>query len=618
MNASRKIHCGGVAAVVLAVVYFNNVAAQSKEAEKVVVFCDEQRTIALLEKQVAEAKTFDAPGTAIPVMVAAADLLWNYDERKSRSIFTDAFEKSKIEFGKTGDQTRQDGKLLIGISDQRITVLNAISKRDVEWGLRLVKDLAPDSAASEEGKATSESSSRAKSAQRRKLNEKIASLAAGLEATNQEAAIRMMRSSFQYPASMFDLFFFFQLAKSNKTAADQLFKEAISAYATGSVDDLLYLSAYPFGLPLNIGPTTGGYTRYAVPPGFTPDPSLQQFFITTMFQLFSKRIEDRPAEQVKPTSTSVAEQIYTAVSALEPFIAQHFPEYLDGTATLKSQAVTMISDRTRQEAESEGRAAFAGEAPKNSESFEKAVEGAEKNVNVQQRDYTIVQLVIRMGSREPIDSLLKAIEKISDADVRKQLLNWAYFVKTQSLITDNQLNEAVRLAQKVEEVDQRAFLMTQIAEEGVKEFNDRARAIDLLDQAAKTASQAPNTAAKARALMGIAALYSQFDALKAADVMSSAVKAINVLPDADLSYSMIIRRIESKTYAMFTGAPAPGFTLEASFREFGKRDFNGALWVAEKLDDRPRRATAIISLVTECLTRPPGEKKPATAGKPNK
>lgn len=387
-----------------------------------------------------------------------------------------------------------------------------------------------------------------------------------------------------------------------------MFKEAISAYATGSVDDLLYLSAYPFGLQRNIGPTTGGYTLYVVPPGFAQDPSLQQVYIATMFQLFSKRLEENPALQVK-TTYSVAEQIYTAVSALEPFIAQHFPAYLDGTATLKSQAVTMIPDRTRQRAESTGRTAFDGEAPKNSESFEKAVEGAEKNTNVQQRESTIVQLVIHRGWREPIDSSLKAIEKISDADVRKQLLNWVYFLKTQSLITENQLNEAVQMAQKVEEVDQRAFLMTQIAEEGVKKFNDRARATDLLDQAAKTASQAPNTAAKARALMGIAALYSQFDALKAADVMSSAVKAINVLPDADLSYRAIIRRIESKTYSMFASAPAPGFSLESSFREFGKRDFNGALWIAEKLDDRPRRAIAIFSLVSECLEKNSGEGK---------
>src|SRR5882724_6735117 len=99
MNASRNIHFGGVAAAVLVVLFSNNVAAQGKETGKVVVFCDEQRAIALLEKQVAEAKTFDAPGTAVPVMVAAADLLWNSDERKARSIFTDAFEKSKIEFG---------------------------------------------------------------------------------------------------------------------------------------------------------------------------------------------------------------------------------------------------------------------------------------------------------------------------------------------------------------------------------------------------------------------------------------------------------------------------------------------------------------------------------------
>jgi hypothetical protein len=96
------------------------------------------------------------------------------------------------------------------------------------------------------------------------------------------------------------------------------------------------------------------------------------------------------------------------------------------------------------------------------------------------------------------------------------------------------------------------------------------------------------------------------------------MKTINVLPDADLSHCTIIRLIESKTYAMFASAPAPGITFDSSFREFGKRDFNGALWMAEKLDDRPRRATAIISLVTESLTRQTGDKKPATAGKPNK
>jgi hypothetical protein len=78
-------------------------------------------------------------------------------------------------------------------------------------------------------------------------------------------------------------------------------------------------------------------------------------------------------------------------------------------------------------------------------------------------------------------------------------------------------------------------------------MSDKARAAELLDEVLTAASKAPLTDVRARAQLGVAHLYVEFEGLRSLEVVGDAVKTINQLKDPDLAGTFLTRRIEGKT-----------------------------------------------------------------------
>ena len=100
-------------------------------------------------------------------------------------------------------------------------------------------------------------------------------------------------------------------------------------------------------------------------------------------------------------------------------------------------------------------------------------------------------------------------------------------------------------------MDYRALLSFEIAGAALKKLNDRARAIELLDAVASDAEKAPDTPAKARALLGAAHLYADFDVTRASQVLRAAVKVVNQLPDPNFSFETIGRELGNKVFTIY-------------------------------------------------------------------
>lgn len=100
----------------------------AQQAQKSV--CDEERAVLLAEKQVEEVSMLDQPQKQIAVMVRAADVLWNAQPASARKIFSDAFDLAEKLFKEKGDESRQEGRSLTLLPDQRFVVMRAIAKRD--------------------------------------------------------------------------------------------------------------------------------------------------------------------------------------------------------------------------------------------------------------------------------------------------------------------------------------------------------------------------------------------------------------------------------------------------------------------------------------------------------
>ena len=244
--------------------------------------------------------------------------------------------------------------------------------------------------------------------------------------------------------------------------------------------------------------------------------------------------------------------------------------------------------------------------------FDSLIEEIERETTPEKRERLIANAAQAAESVPQLEQVETLAQKIGESEARRQLSNWLNFKRTQLLVKDGRLDEAKTVADKIDELDHRAILYFEIAREGTKKLEDKKRARELLDEVATAAGKAPNTDVKARTLLGITHLYAAFDALRAAEVMSDAVKTINTLDDPDLSMGFILRRIEGKNFSVYSGYNVPGFNLENSFQELGPRDFDGALALARNLTNRALRATAILGLSAQCLE---AASKPATPTK---
>jgi hypothetical protein len=575
--------------------------------------CDQQRAIALVQQQAADAKSFERPVGQITVMTRAAELLWPYNQEAARAIFADAFQLATTHFLAKGDEAKHEGRAaMIILPDQRVVVMRAIARRDAEWARKLALEAAEDTRRAAETKSTPAPKVLGVQSPGYKLLE----LASSLLKINQPVALELIRKSFAYPANVTQARLLYELASSNRTLADQLAREAVTAYAqNGTTEDLSFVSVYAFGLAGAISPLTM-LMHYTVPQNFEPDAALQELTLKA-YLARAETILKNPEQYAENPDKFWPEtmQMLVALTTLETLAAQRFPSYAERISALKLSMHTANNEKEQQ------RAADFLQSQRDQEKeskFDSLIEEIERETKPEKKERLIANAAQAAESVSQLEQVESLAQKIGESEARQQLSNWLNFKRAQLLVKEGQLDEAKRVADRVDELDSRAILYFEIAREAIKKLEDKRRAQELLDEVASAARKAPNTPVKARTLLGITHLYAAFDALRAADVMSDAVKTINTLDDPDLSMGFILRRIEGKNFSVYSGYNVPGFNLENSFQELGPRDFDGALSLARNLTDRAQRATAILGLSAQCLEQTQKPAAPVKSDAPQK
>jgi hypothetical protein len=579
-------------------------AAQSQPKEqtpKQQVFCDRARAVALVEAQLSEAKMFADPVKRIAVMTHAADLLWPFEPQTAHDTFADAFDLAVKDFRDQGSEPKKQNGMAAPKVDRRFAVMSAIARRDPAWARTLAEGVAEEKkrAAEEAANATNAASDNADGERgRSSIAENTLGLAQSLLPVDRGSALALARGTFRYPASYTLMLFLFKLAETDQAAADALYREALGAYADRTAGDLVYLSVYPFALnrepaivPVRI--------YYATPPNFSPAPQLREMFLEVLFRQVETKFkmpEVAPAEGADANTEQA--QLLTTLTLLEPQIARLTPSLLERALALKGDASAAASAQSRSRAEG-----FADFTRDNDEEglFDRSAEKAERETNPAKHDYFIATMVNSARGDEEFRRAEKSLEEVSDSSLRDKLASYLYFRWTQQAVSDGKLNDATRLSRKVDELDYRALLSFQIAEAALKRLNDHARAIELLESVAADALKAPDTPEKARALLGVAHLYANFDAVRAADVLRAAVKVVNLLPNQDFDSDRIGRQLGNDFFQMYAMYKTPGIRLENVFRELGARDFESALSAANGLDDKNLRAAALLSVAEKCL-----------------
>ena len=570
------------------------VSAQKKSATPTSSLCTRDYAIDTTKSQILQSRTFDNVVQRVGILLRAADLLWPQQRDKALATFTEAFELAVEHFKETGDEVRRVSQsqfaARVVLPDQRFKVISAIARRDPATARKLSEQILQQNARDAEQKSAADDQSA------RRTNEKLLTVAYELLKTDAATAFTFARYSFRYPATLQLPGFLYELSKTNKSSADQLYAEALAAYRTAPMDQFLYLSSYPFGNSREAGEMPG-YTIYAVPADFVPNQSLQRQFVQTLLARIEAALAEPPAVPAESYRYSEQAQMWLALTRLEKQIESTLPDLFDATVRAKEKLSPLLTASVRPRVQA---ALDRDNAPKRS--FDELVEAAEKVDDVNRRDRELTMAITGSSKGQTVERVINVIDKISDTGVRAPLLNWFYYFRTQELIASKQLVEARRLATKVAELDQRAYLFTRIAEESLKESKDKSEAHDLLNEIANDVAKAPKTIVAARALLALAYLYAKIDTNRGVEELGKAVNTINALESPDFSQQFVMMKIEGKTFGSYAAFSTPGFNPENAFREMGKLDFDGSLVQSANFSDKSLRALTTLSVIEPCFS----------------
>jgi hypothetical protein len=578
-----------------------NASAQKKPEAPVSQLCTRNSALDIIQQQSSGAKTFDNPVQRIAVMVRAADLMWPYQPTKARVIFTEAFDAAALDFKEKGDQTVRDGRLPIGLPDQRYLVIGAIAKRDPEWARKLTDQVI------EETKSEAATDAAKESANPLQKAEKLFGVALSLVPTDVNSALVFGRMTFRQPASLYLPLFTYKLAENNKALADTFYAEALAAYSNSPMDQFLYLSSYPFANDREVGEMPA-WMGYKVPASVTPNPILQRAFMQVLLRqaqaLSTKTTEARPGARY-----SEAAQIWMALSRLENKVQTFVPDLSPALQEARGSMFVLMSQKDQQRT-----AANLEEPPK--QTFAEKIEAAEKQTDPGRRESGIALAILGAAKDEPLEVVVAAADKLDDLGLRAQVLSRLYFNYSQEALKNKQFDEARRLASKVEQLDHRAYLYSTIVSESIKAAKNDVEIREILEEVLAVTAKAPNTEVKARALLAVAYLFAKVDAIRGVGILGDAIKTINQIENPDFSRDRLMTKIEGKQFGSYSVLNTPGFNPENAFREMSSFDFDGLLYQAGQFTNKSLRSMTTLALVEPCLLQT-SPKKPAAKASPS-
>ena len=595
--------------------------AESKESKEAEITAQHQRGLSLVREAAQESVSFDDKRSAARVQAQAADLLWKQDPSAARELFEKAFDTAVAHYNDTKDDNleRVSGSSSVGRADVRLEVIRMLGRHDAELSKRLTdryveekkreteerrlqnQNKAPG-AAGNQGKAPGAGSERLFGPTDPTSGD-LLQAARSLFETDMKVALQLVQRAFANGVPQSAPSFLPELARRDRKAADEIYVGALAQLAANPqshAGQLLLLSAYPFGenrVWVTEGQGTNSY-GFNVPPNWQADPVVIQRFLATAMSVLARAVELNPAQ-----TPDAAPRVGTALFAarvLEPKITKYQPAALDEWQALGSRLHALAAenqrsgiDGTLNEMARENRTPVPGQV---SDRVKELQDRAEKTTNPNERDDLYAQAAMQ-ANRDDVDRALSLVDKITDLTYRRTVRSWVCFDAANRATNEKRFEDARRYAQDVEATDQRAYLLFQIASAALKEQN-RSRAVELLEEAAAYALKADNTAEKLRALLGLTNIYATINPVRGFELMTEAVKTANNVPNYKPDQAQLVRVLMQRSGrgASTNVNSVEAFDLGKTLVILARTDFERALSLAQSLEQKPLRYTAVLAL----------------------
>lgn len=568
--------------------------------------CDALMAQQLVEQQAIESKSTTESDKRINILIRVADYLWDKDNASARKYFAEAFNIAKERFKEIGIRNRSTTKFYSDPEpDYRFVVTRTVSKRDAEWARKLSEEILKSF---DEDETVAK---RERYQQHAEITESL-NLAILLLDSNEAAAAAIFRRLIDYQLTPSWNRALYRIAAKNPSLAIEIYTALLARHLNANIQDLISLSAFPFGRTqtFSVGVHVSGPT---IQTDYTPSIELQRRFLAVFFA----RIRSLSAESVSSTGNQRISDAGYAVGALAqmaPIINQNFPELSAELARLSAHAGALIDDETRTSLEFGNK--FKEQFSKTFFERLEALSEADDLGNL--KDFDIVRLISDAKTQEELNAFEKWLDRIKDPIVKEKSVNLFYFTSSKLAIKDSRFTDARKSADKVPQIEFKAILYFDIAEAKLKKPLEKYETFEILTEVFRIAEKAPDSVEKAQVLLGVGFMFEKIDYANSIEAISKSIRTANKLDNPNLFTSNISQQITGEDFGVFSNYSVPGFDINKTFDQISKRDFTGAISLAEDFTDKYLRTLAVLASVKDCKTIDTKQVKPIQekSGKP--
>jgi hypothetical protein len=416
-------------------------------------------------------------------------------------------------------------------------------------------------------------------------------------------AMEFARTSLRYPASHVLARFLYELASVNQRTADSFYEQALGVYGSRPMREFLYLATYPFAFRSSGDTPVFGFYNDVVPANFKSNSSLQRRFVQTLLRRSHQALEVPLDQGDNFNDFPGVAHIVQVLLRVEPEVSTALPDMLPELVQTREKLLVSLPLETQQTLRPPENTPSSAPVP--SKTFEEQIEQAEKLSNADKRYQSIVTAILSVSKKEDPGGVLRAIDKIDDAQVREVLKDWFYFNRALDAIKDKRMEEAETLTSKTGMLEPRAYLKTEIAKQLFNRTETQSHARELLEQAIAEVSKTPNTVAAIQTLFNASNLYLKTDLNRSISVLITAIEIVNQVDGLDLQTGdqTIMKEIRGRGFRRLVPFYVPGLDLESALRELAKVEFDVALSQATALTDKSQRAMATLSVVEICVEK---------------
>ena len=586
-------------------------AAKSEEADAVAA----QRTVvavSLLTTLADDARSFRDQALRARVEARTADALWESDSEKARQLFRRAWDEADAADAEAArkqaeEAARQQASGRPNIRrrgrDLRSEVLRLVAKRDKALAEEFLKQLA-EADERERNEATAKrnlDNTPVSTAKRIQLARRL------LEDDEVERAIEFATPVLD-SVNNYSMNFLSALREKNVKVADQLFLTMLARAGRDTASDantVSGLSSYAFTPFLYVQFATDGGSNVSQERRDVPAPELTPVVRNAFFRVATEILMRPlpPPDQDQTTSGRAGK--YLIVKRLMPLFEQYAPEQ---APLLKTQLTALSADVPADYRTGENRAVTRGIVPEElaQNPLERMQTRLDRARTADERDAIYADYAVALAGKDNAKAR-ELVDKIENAELRKSVKGYIDFEGAQRAINNKDAAEAARIAKTGELTSvQRVWIYSRAARMLIKV--DQTKAVEWLDEAAAEARRISGSSPdRAKGLVAVATVLGQVDRVRAWEIATEALKAVNSTEGFTGEDSMVTAMLQTSQMVMVTNASADEFDLLGLFRFLAKDDLNRSVELAKGFTAEGPRAVATLAIARTVLEKPATE-----------